>query len=271
MEEIEDIPFTFVLESDEGAPVPEDMHVTRSGAGFAEFGEIEFSEPGEYLYTIHERDDGVENVIYDDNVYSLDVKVRYDNKGELIATCVAYSENSIGVKEPEILFINTYQEEDPTPISSEDPTPSEEPTPSEDLTPSEEPTPSDENTPSEEPTSIDENTPSEEPTSIDENTPSEEPTSIDESTPSEEPTPSKETDFADANIPSEEPEYVYESNSPEEPTPSATSDSSGFPLTGDNTNIILWIVLLCAAAIGMTICVRHMNMSDKSDKDQTRS
>jgi pilin isopeptide linkage protein len=247
MEEIEDIPFTFVLESDEGAPVPEDMHVTRSGAGFAEFGEIEFSEPGEYLYTIHERDDGVENVIYDDNVYSLDVKVRYDNKGELIATCVAYSENSIGVKEPEILFINTYQEEDPTPISSEDPTPSEEPTPSEDLTPSEEPTPSDENTPSEEPTSIDENTPS------------------------EEPTPSKETDFADANIPSEEPEYVYESNSPEEPTPSATSDSSGFPLTGDNTNIILWIVLLCAAAIGMTICVRHMNMSDKSDKDQTRS
>jgi pilin isopeptide linkage protein len=126
----ENIPFTFILDEEEGAPLPDVPYVTIDGEGTAEFDEISYTKPGEYEYTIFERDDGIENYIYDSSIYYLDVNVRYDNDGQLIATYDAYTEDA---KELQILFINEYDDDD----EEESTVPSEVTTPSDVTTPSE--------------------------------------------------------------------------------------------------------------------------------------
>jgi pilin isopeptide linkage protein len=129
----ENIPFTFILDEEEGAPLPDVPYVTIDGEGTAEFDEISYTKPGEYEYTIFERDDGIENYIYDSSIYYVDVNVRYDNNGQLIATYDAYTEDA---KELQILFINEYSDEQ----EEESTVPSEITTPPSEATTSYEPT-----------------------------------------------------------------------------------------------------------------------------------
>jgi cytoskeletal protein RodZ len=167
----------------------------------------------------------------------MDVEVKYDRYGKLVANCSATSKNSENGKEAEVLFINTYEE--PEPDSTEESTTTEEPTTTQ------------------EQTTTTELTPTEEPTTATEVTPTKEPSTTAELVPSEEPDTTTE-------LTSEEPTTT------EEPTTEATTTptgKSGKPKTGDDTNIPILIALLCTAVLGMTGCIRYRYLARKHDKE----
>jgi pilin isopeptide linkage protein len=228
---IDDIPFTFILQAnEEGEPVPEEHLVTIEGEGTTAFEEITFDEPGEYEYTVFQRDDGVENIIYDTSAYFVDVNVKYDNDGDLVATYSAYQESgsfdgrSEG-KASEIMFINEYDDDfliEEKPETSEEPTPSEEPAPSEAPVASEQPTVSP--------------APSEEPATV---SPAVSPTTSE--TPAESVQPS--------TAPSASPK----------PSTTTTATATSTPKTGDDTNNLPWIAVICVVAFGVAGCVLYLN------------
>lgn len=80
--------FTFIMTAkNENTPMPEGSHdgvktVTLKGAGSTEFGEIVFTEPGTYSYTIGEKDMGTAGYTYDTEVYTVTYEVTQEN-GEL--------------------------------------------------------------------------------------------------------------------------------------------------------------------------------------------
>jgi pilin isopeptide linkage protein len=212
----EKVPFTFVLVGEDGAPVPSSSTVTITGEGTAKFDVINFTTPGEYVYHIYERDDGVANYIYDNSYYTINVYVKYDNLGNLVATYNAYTDNA---KKSEIAFVNKYKYDSPIPQTPDDTQP------------------------------IDET----EPTSV---TATEATTSTVEETTS--------TSETDATGPTEKSTStsVQPSNNPTTPT-SGTSNSSSTPKTGDYTNNILWMSLLCLAIIGMIGCLVYIKFAKK--------
>jgi pilin isopeptide linkage protein len=220
----EHIPFTFILDEEDGAPVPDSSSVTITGEGTAEFGEITFTEPGEYEYTVTERDDGVANYVYDDTVYTLDVDVRYDNYGNLVATCVAYCDEQ---KEPAIMFINTYDDDIPVPEGS---------------------------------------TPAEEQSS---STETETTAPTDESSQVESTAPTEGTTSTDTNVSTTQ-SSTSPANSFTSPTPSGSSGTSGSPKTGDSANVLVWLMILCAGAIGVFGCLRYLIVARKHNKEQNK-
>jgi pilin isopeptide linkage protein len=226
----EHIPFTFILDEEDGAPVPDSSSVTITGEGTAEFGEITFTKPGEYEYTVTEQNDGVENYVYDDTVYTLDVDVRYDEYGNLIATCVAYCDEQ---KEPAIMFINTYDDDIPVPDGS---------------------------TPAEEQSSTSSNTettsPSDESSTVASTSPSGEETTTNQST---------ETTVSTGNTqPSTSPTNSFTS-----PTP-GTSKTSDSPKTGDNANVFVWLLLLFVGVLGMSVCLRYLIVSKSKKRNKKK-
>ena len=82
--------FTFVIAGPENGPMPENTTITNSveyekdgKAGYYEFGEIEFTAPGEYTYTVTESGN-VENVTNDpESEKSFTFTVTEDEKGNL--------------------------------------------------------------------------------------------------------------------------------------------------------------------------------------------
>lgn len=80
--------FTFVLSAkDVFCPMPAgssgtNKEITITGAGSKEFGEISFTKPGTYVYTISEKNGGVEGYTYDSTVYTVTYEVTEKN-GEL--------------------------------------------------------------------------------------------------------------------------------------------------------------------------------------------
>jgi pilin isopeptide linkage protein len=313
----EDVPFTFIMEEkDEDDNLVEDTsYATIYGEGTTVFGEVTFDEPGEYEYDIYERNDGVENYTYDDNVYHMNVDVKYDRKGNLVASCTATSEKTVDVdgKTADVVFVNTFDEKTPDPIpendtsilteepttevsttseevtteeiatseevTTEGTTTSEEVTTTEETTTSEEVTTTEEITTSEEVTT-EETTTSEEVTT-EETTTSEEVTT-EETTTSEEVTTEETTTTEEVTteepttseeVTTEEPTTSEEVTTSEEPTTEVSttpSDSNNHTKTGDETNLILLVVLLCAAVLGMTGCIWYRNMSGKHDKGQNK-
>lgn len=64
------------------APLPNPAEVSISGEGSASFGDITFTQAGEYAYTIQETDPNVPGMKYDEAVYTVTVNVTLadDNK-----------------------------------------------------------------------------------------------------------------------------------------------------------------------------------------------
>ncbi|MBR2740405.1 MAG: Cys-Gln thioester bond-forming surface protein [Oscillospiraceae bacterium] len=93
--------FTFRLEAvTEDAPMPSsDTAVATRDNPVAEFGEISYTEPGTYEYTITEQDDGVEDVTYDTTTHSVTVKVSMGDKG--LEAEITYD------GEPDLTIVNT--------------------------------------------------------------------------------------------------------------------------------------------------------------------
>lgn len=241
-----DVPFTFILEEEEDDDTDKQaedvLYTTIHGKGITVFDEITFTEPGDYEYVIYERNDGLENYVYDDNTYHMEIEVKYDRRGKLVATCTASSEKAREGKESELLFVNTYDDPD-----SDSEATTEETDTTEELTTTEETATTEELTTTEETTTTEELTTTEETTTTEELTTTEETTTTEELTTTE------------------------ESTTTEELTTTEESGTPKKPKTGDDTNIPLVIALLCVAVIGMTGCIRCRYMAGKHNDEHKRS
>jgi len=115
--------FTFTLRAVDGAPMPGDSSdgvksVVISGSGNALFGQIFYTEIGDYFYTITETDIGKQRYSCDGTVYSAHVQVSWKNKvgGELAATLYLAKEDGV-YKQEKALFTNSYKM--PVPVSAD--------------------------------------------------------------------------------------------------------------------------------------------------------
>lgn len=105
--------FTFYLKAQKpDSPMPEGSvngvkEVTITGAGNNKFGKINFTKPGEYVYTITERNDGLKGYTYDKTVYTVTFYVEEDEKG---LHSKASIKNEKGEVFKEIIFSNKYSE-----------------------------------------------------------------------------------------------------------------------------------------------------------------
>lgn len=100
--------YSFVLEGEEGVPLPDRNMVTIIGEGTASFSEIVFVEPGTYRYTARELVGSSEGCSYDPSVYDVEVQVTTDDEGNLSAAVWAVKQGET-CKSEEILFVNRYE------------------------------------------------------------------------------------------------------------------------------------------------------------------
>lgn len=80
--------FEFVLTSENNAPMPESATATvTQGKAAIDFGTIEYTEPGTYVYKVSEKNAGqiIDGITYSENVAEITVTVTPDKKGELSA------------------------------------------------------------------------------------------------------------------------------------------------------------------------------------------
>jgi pilin isopeptide linkage protein len=241
--------FTVVCDNQEDAPAPAFDEIKVPGEGVEEFGTIEFTKSGEYIYKIYELDEGIEPFIYDDTVYTIDVDVSYDNSGKLYATYAAFSGD---VKESAIMFINTLDDDY---LIEETPTP-EVPEPSDTPEPTEEPNPSEEVTETPEPTST--------PVPTDTPVPTETPVPTDEPKPSEVVTPSEKPVSPELT-----PNPTESTSNGGSPVPTSNKSSTiTSPKTGDDTNNIPWVVLLLVGFTGAGACLWYLNIKNKRNQSE---
>lgn len=123
----EDADFVFIMEperSDYPLPTPASSaveirdgkaYVTVHGRGLAEeIGDIVFTEPGEYIYTVRERDDRIPGYSYDDAVYSVCYSV-FERAGNLECTRTVFKTGSVyTTSDKPLVFNNTYTKPDPS-------------------------------------------------------------------------------------------------------------------------------------------------------------
>jgi pilin isopeptide linkage protein len=92
----------------EAAGGNESMTTTIKGEGSSEFGDITFTAPGTYSYTVSEKNTGVKGYTYDDSVYQITYVVTSGADGKL--SCVrTISKNGEVVTDAEFAFTNTYK------------------------------------------------------------------------------------------------------------------------------------------------------------------
>jgi pilin isopeptide linkage protein len=265
------IPFTFILEEEDDTSKQNDdvTYTVVHGEGIASFSKISYTEPGDYKYIIYQKNGGVENYTYDDNIYYMNVEVRYNRQGNLTATCSASSKRSAGGKETELKFINTYEE--PEPVTTEETTTTEKTTTTEEVTTTEKPTLTEEPTTTEKLATTEElvttekSATTEESTTVEESTTAEELITTEELTTAEETTTTQELTSTDEPTTTEELTTTEETATTDEPT--TTSESAKKPKTGDNTNVLLLIILLCTAVVGMIGCIICRYMGKKHDNE----
>lgn len=104
--------FTFTLaagtkkpEGVEAMPMPGSATVQITGTGSAKFGEIAYTQPGTYEYTVRETKGSATGYTYDETVYTVTVTVVQD--GDHYKATPAYAVN--GSARTEISFTNTYR------------------------------------------------------------------------------------------------------------------------------------------------------------------
>jgi len=126
--------FSFIIEGKDGTADLKNKSAVNAEDGSITFDEIEFTEAGEYTYTIKEdipdEDNRVEGMKYDESRFTVTVTVTDDGEGSLKAS-VAYTKGSSPVNEVE--FVNKYTEPSTSPTPT--PTPSDGPTPGPGTTP----------------------------------------------------------------------------------------------------------------------------------------
>lgn len=104
--------FTFILTAKDGSyPMPAGSNgttkeITIKGAGSEEFGEIVFTKPGKYAYTVSEKNDGITGYTYDKTIYTITYTVEQKD-GELSVSKTISDNNNSEVSVVE--FTNNYK------------------------------------------------------------------------------------------------------------------------------------------------------------------
>ena len=103
--------FDFVLESIDGAPLPEgakDGKFTTSieGEGTIEFGKIDYTKAGTYEYRCYEIDKGEDGYTYDKTVYTMRVAVTEGTKNFKVERAIV---DKNGKEHDSLTFVNTYK------------------------------------------------------------------------------------------------------------------------------------------------------------------
>lgn len=104
--------FNFILEAfDENSSEKKQLSVTtdKTGVTTGRFAEINYTEPGDYKYKVYEQKGNSEDIIYDDSVYEVTVRVINAEDGNLMAEIWAVKDES-EQKVDEIRFVNNYKE-----------------------------------------------------------------------------------------------------------------------------------------------------------------
>ena len=140
--------FKFTLtRNDPSYPMPnnattDSVETSVAVSGDNNFGELVFSQPGTYVYTIKEVTGTNQRVTYDRSVYTLTYTVFKNDDGELDFTYHITKTAEDGTvtevdqcecnSTPPLVFTNDYPEPEPQPTPDPEPTPEPEPTPSSD-------------------------------------------------------------------------------------------------------------------------------------------
>lgn len=244
-----DTEFVIQISTEEEAPMPEKDRVNIRGNGNAAFGDITYTEPGDYHYTVVQQEGEEPYLTYDDTVYRLTVRVTNNDEGGLVPEIWAVKDGQTE-KTAELLFTNVYDPDGGKPT----PSPSAKPSPT--PTPSGKPSPE----PSGEPSPI----PSTEPSPV----PSTQPTPGTEPTPG----PSSEPGGGSTPVPSTQPQ-------PEDggtgATPQPTTGFGPFhvPQTSDQFPLILLVVVMCLAAAGFGYSYyrkKHQKGDSENPSDSTK-
>ena len=115
-----DATFEFVMAAvTEDAPMPEgsedgSMTVSVTGEGETEFGDMVYTEPGTYVYTINEIDGKLARYTYDTSTYTLTVNVTVEGTELVIET--TYEKDGEEAQTAE--FVNRYEKEVPPPTDA---------------------------------------------------------------------------------------------------------------------------------------------------------
>ena len=107
---------------DEANPMPDASSVTITGSGTATLGPITYTKPGDYLYTVTQKEGSEAYFTYDTTSYTVTVRVINDGEGGLTAEIWAIEEGGVD-KVDEILFENSYDPPAPAPKPTPKPTP----------------------------------------------------------------------------------------------------------------------------------------------------
>ena len=140
--------FKFTLtRNDPSYPMPnnattDSVETSVAVSGDNNFGELVFTQPGTYVYTIKEVTGTNQRVTYDKSVYTLTYTVFKNDDGELDFTYHITKTAEDGTvteidqcecrSTPPLVFTNDYPEPEPQPTPDPEPTPNPEPTPSPD-------------------------------------------------------------------------------------------------------------------------------------------
>lgn len=105
--------FSFILKGDAGTPMPEGVtgktaRASVTGPGQASFGNLKFTKPGEYVYTVYELDGGDYNWKYDTSRYTLVFQILQQD-GVMTGSCTI-KKGSKTVNQ--MVFTNRYEEID---------------------------------------------------------------------------------------------------------------------------------------------------------------
>lgn len=103
--------FNFTLEALDGEnseKKQQNITIDKKGVTTGRFAEITYTEPGDYRYKVYEQKGNNKDIIYDDSVYEVTVRVINAQDGGLIAEIWAVKDES-EQKVDEIRFINYYQ------------------------------------------------------------------------------------------------------------------------------------------------------------------
>ena len=98
--------FYFNLEAKNGAPLPQSPQVSAAEGGAISFGEIEFAQEGTYAYALTEVNLGWGGMAYDSSEYTVQIKVRDNQRGKMEIEALQYIKDTIGYVEA--VFTNKY-------------------------------------------------------------------------------------------------------------------------------------------------------------------
>lgn len=102
-----DAEFTVQLEGEQGVPLPQDCTLTMTGSGEGAFGPVEYTLPGDYVYTVRQVRSEADGVTYDESVYTVTVRVVNQSQGGLRAELWAVRAGE-SQKADKVVFFNRY-------------------------------------------------------------------------------------------------------------------------------------------------------------------